>query len=120
MSCNQCGGIKFQYRGQEKINLPTNKKFETKQLGTHIVIEMKNYNSNKLKSISTIESIMLDVAKECNLNIVTYHFHEFEPWGVSGVIILAESHFTIHTWPEYHYAALDLFICMNSISKLPL
>ncbi|MDC9597318.1 S-adenosylmethionine decarboxylase family protein [Xenorhabdus anantnagensis] len=43
---------------------------------------------------------MLDVAEECNLNIVTYHFHEFEARGVSGVIILAKSHFAIHTWPE--------------------
>ncbi|MDC9582991.1 adenosylmethionine decarboxylase [Xenorhabdus sp. PR6a] len=109
--CDQCDGTKFQYRGQEKIHVPTNKQFETRQLGTHIVLEMKHCDSNKLKSIATIESIMLDVAQKCKLNIVTHHFHEFKPWGVSGVIILAESHFTIHTWPEYHYAALDLFIC---------
>ncbi|AOM39580.1 adenosylmethionine decarboxylase [Xenorhabdus hominickii] len=112
--CNQCHENKFQYRGQEKINLPIqNKIFDTKQLGTHIVIEMKDCDSNKLKSIPIVEEIMLNIARKCDLNIVNHHFHEFKPWGVSGVIILAESHFTIHTWPEYHYAAIDLFICNN-------
>ncbi|PHM69266.1 adenosylmethionine decarboxylase [Xenorhabdus kozodoii] len=109
--CEQCTGTKFQYRGQEKVHSPTNTQSETRQLGTQIVLEMKGCDSNKLQSISAIKLIMLDVARKCNLNIMTHHFHEFEPWGVSGVLILAESHFTIHTWPEYCYAALDLFIC---------
>ncbi|OTA16738.1 S-adenosylmethionine decarboxylase proenzyme [Xenorhabdus beddingii] len=110
--CAQCCGTKFQYRGQEKIPLPIHsKQRDTKQLGTHLVLEMKHCDSHKLKSVSEIKTIMLDVAHKCHLNVVTHNFHEFKPYGVSGVLILAESHFTIHTWPEYDYAALDLFIC---------
>ncbi|WP_338803026.1 adenosylmethionine decarboxylase [Xenorhabdus griffiniae] len=106
-TCNQCHGTKFQYRGQEKVNLSDN----TRQLGTHIIIDMKDCDSEVLKSVSVIEKIMLDIAQQCELNVVTYNFHQFQPWGVSGALILAESHFTIHTWPEYQYAALDLFVC---------
>ncbi|KHD29255.1 hypothetical protein LH67_04155 [Xenorhabdus nematophila] len=81
------------------------------QLGTHIIVDMKDCDAEILKSVSDIENIMLDVAQKFGLNVVTHNFHQFKPWGVSGALILAESHFTIHTWPEYHYAALDLFVC---------
>ncbi|PHM74566.1 adenosylmethionine decarboxylase [Xenorhabdus kozodoii] len=106
-TCNKCHGTKFQYRGQEKVSLPDN----TRQLGTHIIIDMKDCDAEVLKSVSAIEKIMLDIAQQYKLNVVTHNFHQFQPWGVSGALILAESHFTIHTWPEYQYAALDLFVC---------
>ncbi|CCW30959.1 putative Adenosylmethionine decarboxylase [Xenorhabdus nematophila F1] len=106
-TCHQCHSNKFQYRGQEKINSSTN----VSQLGTHIIVDMKDCDAEILKSVSDIENIMLDVAQKFGLNVVTHNFHQFKPWGVSGALILAESHFTIHTWPEYHYAALDLFVC---------
>jgi S-adenosylmethionine decarboxylase len=54
---------------------------------------------------------MLTAAKQANVNIVSEEFHAFTPWGVSGVIIIQESHLTIHTWPEYQYAAVDFFTC---------
>ncbi|BET96654.1 adenosylmethionine decarboxylase [Xenorhabdus taiwanensis] len=106
-TCNKCHGTKFQYRGQEKVSTSDN----TRQLGTHMIIDMKDCDTEVLKSVSAIEKIMLDIAQQCELNVVTHHFHQFQPWGVSGALILAESHFTIHTWPEHQYAALDLFVC---------
>ncbi|KLU14406.1 MULTISPECIES: adenosylmethionine decarboxylase [Xenorhabdus] len=106
-TCNKCHDTKFQYRGQEKVSSSDH----TRQLGTHIIIDMKDCDEEVLKSVSAIEKIMLDIAQQCELNVVTHNFHQFQPWGVSGALILAESHFTIHTWPEYQYAALDLFVC---------
>jgi S-adenosylmethionine decarboxylase proenzyme len=44
-------------------------------------------------------------------HIVSGHFHQFSPYGVSGVLVIQESHFTIHTWPEHAYAAVDIFTC---------
>ncbi|WP_340608577.1 adenosylmethionine decarboxylase [Xenorhabdus bharatensis] len=104
--CNKCSGTKFQYQGQEKIHLPA----DTRQFGTHIIIEMKNCESEKLKSISTIKSMMVDISHKCEFDIINYHFHQSESHGISGAMISAGSHFAIHTWPEYSYAALDLLI----------
>ena len=50
-------------------------------------------------------------AIEMQATIVNSNFHHFNPYGVSGVIIIKESHLTIHTWPEYGYAAIDIFTC---------
>jgi S-adenosylmethionine decarboxylase len=69
-----------------------------------------------LNDHSKIENIMLDGAKESKATIVQSCFHKFNPYGVSGVVVIAESHLTIHTWPEYGYAALDLFTCGGEIS----
>ncbi|PHM72971.1 S-adenosylmethionine decarboxylase proenzyme [Xenorhabdus sp. KJ12.1] len=104
--CNKCSGTKFQYQGQEKIHLPP----ETRQFGTHIIIEMKNCESDKLKCISTIENMMVDISRKCEFDVINYHFHQSESRGISGAMILAGSHFAIHTWPKYSYAALDLLI----------
>ncbi|MBD2816190.1 adenosylmethionine decarboxylase [Xenorhabdus sp. Flor] len=109
VGCNRCKGTKFQYRGQEKISLSTG----TKQLGTHLVIEMKNCETDKLKSVSALETMMIDIADKCKFNIINCYFHQSKFRGVSGLVILAESYFTIHTWPEYNYAALDLLICSD-------
>ena len=54
---------------------------------------------------------MIDAALECGATIVQKCFHMFNPYGVSGVVIISESHLAIHTWPELGYAAVDLFTC---------
>lgn len=58
-----------------------------------------------------LEKIMLETAEILEVTIVQKCFHEFSPYGLSGVLVLAESHFSIHTWPEYNAAAIDLFSC---------
>ena len=58
---------------------------------------------------------MHEAAEKANATIVSEKFHTFNPWGVSGVIIIKESHLTIHTWPEYKYAAVDLFTCGDTL-----
>lgn len=57
---------------------------------------------------------MTDAAVACGATVVQKNFHHFSPYGVSGVVVIAESHFAIHTWPEYGYAAVDLFTCGSS------
>lgn len=80
-------------------------------LGRHILIEYYNCNVEILKNPELIEKYMRQAAVEAKATIVTSTFHHFDPWGVSGAVIISESHLTIHTWPEYGYAAVDLFTC---------
>ena len=59
---------------------------------------------------------METAATEAGATVVEKAFHQFNPHGVSGVVIVAESHLFIHTWPEYGYAAVDIFTCGDSIN----
>ena len=54
---------------------------------------------------------MLKAAEKANVTVVEKCFHQFSPYGVSGVVVIAESHIAIHTWPEHKYAAVDFFTC---------
>lgn len=85
------------------------------QLGKHILIEYYNCDSEVLNNTLLIEKHMMEAAKMAQATIVESVFHTFSPWGVSGVVVIEESHITIHTWPEYKYAAVDLFTCGNTI-----
>ncbi len=58
---------------------------------------------------------MVSAAKEAKATIVDVSFHEFNPFGISGMVVIAESHLSIHTWPEYGYAAVDIFTCGDVI-----
>ena len=64
-----------------------------------------------LNSIKRVESILLESACRGNATVISSHFHPFSPQGMSGVVVIAESHITIHTWPEHGYAAVDVFTC---------
>ncbi len=55
--------------------------------------------------------IVLRAAKECGATILDDFFHQFQPFGVSGVVLIAESHISVHTWPENGFAAADIFTC---------
>ena len=80
-------------------------------LGKHLLIELRECNSEVLKSLEKVRKILISAAKEAKATIINNSFHEFNPFGISGVVVIAESHFTIHTWPEYGYAAVDIFTC---------
>lgn len=86
------------------------------QLGRHILVEYYNCDKEILKNHEIIENHMKQAAIEANATIVTSCFHKFNPWGVSGAVIIQESHLTIHTWPEYGYASVDLFTCGDSVN----
>ena len=80
-------------------------------LGQHLLLECYACASDVLDNIQQIEALLVKVAKQLNYTIVTTSFHKFAPQGVSGVVVIQESHISLHTWPEYNYAAVDIFTC---------
>ncbi len=84
-------------------------------LGRQILVEFYQCNADTLKDVHKIEEAMLNACRLAKATIVRHTFHEFNPFGVSGVVVIAESHVAIHTWPEYNYAAVDIFTCGETI-----
>jgi spermidine synthase len=84
-------------------------------LGRHILVEFTGCRSEILNDVSLIEKAMSQSAIKAGATVINSTFHHFSPYGVSGVIVIQESHLAIHTWPEYGYAALDLFTCGDTV-----
>lgn len=84
---------------------------ETNYLGTHILLELYDCPAELLKQPVDSERILLAAAHKMGATVIEQRFHAFSPFGVSGVVVIAESHLTIHTWPEHRYAAIDVFSC---------
>jgi len=80
-------------------------------LGHHLLAEFTGCDAASLADLQGITSAMLEAAKASGATIVTHSFHHFSPHGVSGAVIIAESHLAIHTWPEHQFAAVDYFSC---------
>ena len=86
-------------------------------LGNHLLVELYECDSEKLNDLGKLEMVLEEAVRISGATALKTSFHQFAPQGVSGVIIIAESHFTIHTWPEYGYAALDIFTCGQSVDS---
>jgi len=84
-------------------------------LGKHILVEFYGCNSERLKDTDMLQQEFENAATMSGATVVDSTFHTFSPYGVSGVVVIAESHLTIHTWPEYGYAAVDLFTCGDTV-----
>ncbi len=84
-------------------------------LGKHLLLELKDCDREVLNDLSFLQSILPEAASEAGATVLGKSFHQFEPQGVSGVVIIAESHLFIHTWPECGYAAIDIFTCGESV-----
>ncbi len=84
-------------------------------LGKHLLLELKGCNKEVLNDIGFLREALLAAAGEAGATVLGESFHQFSPQGVSGVVIIAESHLCIHTWPEYGYAAADIFTCGSSV-----
>jgi S-adenosylmethionine decarboxylase proenzyme len=70
----------------------------------------------KLNNVEYVESSMRIAARAAGATIVNSSFHQFGPQGVSGVLVLAESHLSVHTWPEHAYASADIYVCGDTCS----
>lgn len=80
--------------------------------GIHLLIDL--YGASHLDDIDYIENTLRTAATACGVTVLSVHLHSFgSQSGVTGVAILAESHITIHTWPEINFVALDIFLCGN-------
>lgn len=84
-------------------------------LGKHLLIELQDCRTKILDNRKKVQDILVNAAKAAEATIVQSHFHRFSPFGISGVVIIAESHLSIHTWPEYGYAAVDIFTCGDAL-----
>lgn len=84
-------------------------------LGRQLTLECYDCDSEILADAQRMERVFLEAARVSGATIISSHFHAFEPQGVSGVVIISESHFAVHAWPEHDYAAVDIFTCGDSI-----
>jgi len=81
-----------------------------KYAGIHLIVEL--WKANNLSSLPKIKQILEECVKACGATLLKIDLHKFNPQGgISGVAIIAESHISIHSWPEYKYAAIDIFVC---------
>lgn len=85
-------------------------------MGLHIVADLYGCKTDKLKKVAAVKKLLLSAVRETGLTCVATKFYQFQPQGVTGMILLAESHISIHTWPEKEYVSLDIFTCNVSRS----
>lgn len=83
-------------------------------LGTHLLVELRDCDRKALDNLPFIRETFLHAAEEVGAHVLGYKFHRFSPQGVTGIVAIAESHLSIHTWPEFGYAAVDIFTCGKS------
>ena len=84
-------------------------------LGRHLLIELEECNREVLNDCNFLREVMISAAVNCGAVVLGDSFHRFSPQGVSGVVVIAESHLSIHTWPEFAYAAVDIFTCGTTV-----
>ena len=84
-------------------------------LGRHLLLELKICNEEVLDDLNFLKECLNEAAIQCGATVVGESFYHFSPYGVSGVVNIAESHIAIHTWPEHGYAAVDVFTCGNNV-----
>ena len=84
-------------------------------LGRQLTIEYYDCGPGAFLETDTVETALLEAARKSGATVINSSFHKFEPQGISGVVVIAESHFTVHAWPEHNYAAVDIFTCADSI-----
>lgn len=88
---------------------------EFTEFGKHFLVELSDCDPSALSDVEAVKAVLLDAARRSDATIIDHHFHQFQPHGVSGVILIAESHFSIHTWPESGYVAIDIFTCGSQL-----
>lgn len=86
-----------------------------KSLGQQLIVELYGCNRTLLDDPSRLEQILTEAIRRSGGTIIRPCFHHFSPHGVTGVVVIAESHVSIHTWPEFGYCALDVFTCGTQV-----
>ncbi len=82
-----------------------------KTLGLHILADLYGVDFDKIDHVEDVKELLENAVKYANLSKLSSHFHQFYPHGATGIILLEESHISIHTWPEHGYAAIDVYTC---------
>ncbi|MEM2125596.1 MAG: adenosylmethionine decarboxylase [Candidatus Methanomethyliaceae archaeon] len=89
-----------------------------RELGRHFVFELFGCDPQGLDDLKGIQDAMERGAEDAGMRVLGRVFHKFSPQGVTGVVIIAESHIAIHTWPELGYAAVDVFTCSTNTDPM--
>jgi len=84
-------------------------------LARHLLLELKICNEEVLDDVNFLKDCLNEAAVQSGATVVGETFYHFSPYGVSGVVNIAESHIAIHTWPEHKYAAVDVFTCGDDV-----
>ncbi len=87
-------------------------------LGHHLIVELYDCETTVINDARRVEASLVKAVEISGATMVQSVIHEFNPHGVSGVIVIEESHFSVHTWPEYGYCALDIFTCGSEIDHM--
>ncbi|HHV78185.1 MAG TPA: S-adenosylmethionine decarboxylase proenzyme [Firmicutes bacterium] len=85
-------------------------------LGRHVLAEVYGCRTPVIDSVESVKEIMVNAALAAGAEVREVAFHKFSPQGVSGVVVISESHLAVHTWPEYGYAAVDVFTCGERVN----
>lgn len=83
----------------------------------HLLVELFDCDMEALKSKNLLKNLLEKAAKAANVTIVQSVFHQYSPQGVTGIVIIEESHLSIHTWPEYGYASVDFYTCGEGVPE---
>lgn len=84
-------------------------------VGSQVVLDLYECETSHLDDLEWVKSTLVSAARAAGATIVETVFHQFAPWGISGVVVIAESHLAIHIWPENRYAAIDVFTCGETV-----
>ena len=90
----------------------------TSPFALHTLLEFHGCEPALLKDADALRPLLLSAVRAGNGTVVTEVFHNFSPHGVSGVVVIAESHVAIHTWPEHGFAAVDIFSCSSALDQV--
>ena len=82
--------------------------------GVHVVVELHGCSGAAMSDRAGLQALMRAGAEAAGATVVAYHDHPFQPGGLAAVALLAESHLSVHTWPEADYVAADIFTCGDS------
>lgn len=83
--------------------------------GSQVILDLYECGTNHLDDLRWVEVTLVNAARIAGATIVQSVFHKFAPWGISGVVVISESHLAIHIWPENRYAAIDVFTCGETV-----
>ena len=86
------------------------------EFGKHYLVEFQGCDPERIKYLEPAKEIFLRAVRDSNATHIGNIFHQFEPYGISGVVLIAESHMSFHTWPEAGYVGLDIFTCGTEMS----
>lgn len=99
------------------MHQPAEARLTSSSLGNQLIVDFYDCGCENFDDLEWVENVMIEAANRARATIVDVVFHKFNPQGISGVVVIAESHFAIHTWPEHRYAAIDIFTCGNTLDS---